>query len=1784
MSDSGSMNLDLGVNLGVTLNGAGLQELSNTIKEISKGKDLQRYWKDVESATDSAAKAIERYNKNVNSKGLAENLLKQINALKALTKKENLSELFPNMELNLDELVESAKKIVPQINSQFSVDSFSQAFKTFDLLKEKSIDLTEAFRKLADYADLVSRNSELSRENSQFRELIGDSDVEEVKSKLSEIKRLRDQAEEIFTSFLKVNNVERTDYWGDEKFSDYFDAIRKGSLTATEAISRFKTEYAYLLEEGFKSNNDTFGLEQLQAFSNKLDSIFRQVEETSTKINDIISNGVITKSVENLSMDSSLSDSQRSLFGNLLQDEESLKSITALFQKLIEESNKTSKVDLFNDEQLQQVLSIFDKMEKHLSSLRSIISDVGDGEEFSPLIKMINNVQSSISELATSVKGIGFNMNIDVGSNSEMETKVQSKIANALQAYQRLFDHIKMSSAGGQIITNKFFDFDINQYDTMMGKLQAYKKFIDNMRKEAKTQFNGKDVLYQDTEKSYWTQASAAMGQVTKAFNEMNAASDTNPLADMFGKTDLSEVIEQLNKIVSKLDEISSSASEFKNVFKDGFNVTASVEEIDKLTNRVKELEDELSKIKLNPISVDKSNISSGNKIKDNTNSIQKQNDALKELILSWMEAQKIMTKSGSQKIEKLAVGNIDTGYASNANVTGDLNEISSKLINNVINAAEEKINTMIHSHPGSNVAAFSPEDIQSAIINYVKGLENQIVVGMNEVSIMDVSKLKDVNPIGIAQKVQLGIDNLIDSYVKNKLQTINGFQNALNNKFGYDANIWEDLTDLLSERSNSDLLSNIIQKYKSEIADSLTYFASDKTFNTSNELCDLIYDGVIKKYINKYIKEINPDINQSDFDALHQKMSESFKTTFSDMYEKILSIDDYKGLVKGDDFQSVVKEAFSNFLKTIGIKYEDVIKTISLDKLQSPDFQMKDVFQGNDKATTDASTTAIKEESKALEQVSNSAKEASESKENFSNANKEVKSSAESSSTSLDEEKKKIENVGDSAEETKKKLDDVVFKPNTEGFDEIVSKLDIAKDKIEEISKITKSSVWSESQGEYLESYNIKYKNGTSEIRGESSNKKGSNVLRANEVAYDAKAAEQEAKAVKEVWNKNVKAIQDYMDAVTKLNNLNAKDKGTGKYASQITLQEKNVEELKEKALEARTAITSMINPHDVSLNTWRDYLDVMEKFSQASLGSAESVAKLEDALRKMDFSSLESAGTKFKSQFDNLSIKPDGDHQFLSWTNDLKELNAKIDEYNSKVKYLKENNIVDGEQVVEVKNLRDEIEEIINVMTKTPQSKRGWTDIGASKAAEKVANVLKQNTKMSKEAKDAIRAYYNELRSGNPSQPIDEILVKVNQLVQKERELRRVGKSFGEIFKEKVIYGAAAQLAGMVGFYDVINVIRQAGEAVIDLNTNITELAKVSDVSVSSVYQDFQSYADISKEIGGTISDTISATADWSRNGYSLPDSKQLAEVAQLYKNVGDGIDIDEANASLISTLQGFQLEADQAEHIIDVFNEVSNNEPIDSGGIGDALQRSAASFNAANTSLEKSVSLIAGTNSVLQDAEKVGNMWKTVSARMRGADAELKEMGEDTDGMVTSTSKLRDLVKGMTGFDIMKDDNTFKDIYDIVVGIGEKWSDLSDVNQAALLEKLAGKNQSNALAAALANVDTIKKAYGEATNAEGSAREEQEKFADSIQYSINQIQASLEELSNDVLNSDFLKGAIDAGKTFVEVLDKIVDGDGVLPVALTGIAGILSVKDNTGKLTVLIMPSMPKIILQG
>ena len=162
----------------------------------------------------------------------------------------------------------------------------------------------------------------------------------------------------------------------------------------------------------------------------------------------------------------------------------------------------------------------------------------------------------------------------------------------------------------------------------------------------------------------------------------------------------------------------------------------------------------------------------------------------------------------------------------------------------------------------------------------------------------------------------------------------------------------------------------------------------------------------------------------------------------------------------------------------------------------------------------------------------------------------------------------------------------------------------------------------------------------------------------------------------------------------------------------------------------------------------------------------------------------------------------------------------------------------------------------------------------------------------------------------------------------------------------------------------------------------------------------------------------------------------------------------------------------------------------------------------------------------------------LWKTMSARIRGAETELEELGEETDEYTKTTSKLRDLIQSLTGFDIMIDEYTFKDVYEIILGIGKEWDNLTDVEQASLGEALAGKRNANALYAVLGNLDTLQSAYETAENSAGSAMREQENYEKSIQYSLDRLSASAQEWSNTLVSSDVIKWFVDLANAAVEL----------------------------------------------
>lgn len=432
------------------------------------------------------------------------------------------------------------------------------------------------------------------------------------------------------------------------------------------------------------------------------------------------------------------------------------------------------------------------------------------------------------------------------------------------------------------------------------------------------------------------------------------------------------------------------------------------------------------------------------------------------------------------------------------------------------------------------------------------------------------------------------------------------------------------------------------------------------------------------------------------------------------------------------------------------------------------------------------------------------------------------------------------------------------------------------------------------------------------------------------------------------------------------------------------LTETQKRLSELKGKDLTDLEKPFSDISSKVTELNEKLQNGEITLKQYQSAVNSAFSGYDKELSNVTSNIEKMVTKSSNFVGKIDTKKNNVFPSEKYKALVKESNDLLDKMKNIQTEIK--NQDGIASQEQLNQLGQYNKRIEEIYNATKKMTTSEKGSTEGKAIKEIKKIYEALDKNTRMSSEAKAQLHSYINELKT-NPSANVEEIAAAWKKVIVAEKEAGRGGKSLLSAVGEKAFYGLAGQIANFVSLYDVINVIKQAASEVTQLNTDITDLAKVSEQSVKQIYSDFSSYADIAKEMGGTISDTISATTAWAKNGYSIPDSKELARVSLLYKNVGDDITIDEANESLVSTLQGYKLAADDAEHIVDVFNEVSNNEAISSAGIGEALQRSAASFNAANTSLEQSVALVTATNSVLQDPEKVGNMWKTVSARIRG-----------------------------------------------------------------------------------------------------------------------------------------------------------------------------------------------------
>jgi TP901 family phage tail tape measure protein len=392
-------------------------------------------------------------------------------------------------------------------------------------------------------------------------------------------------------------------------------------------------------------------------------------------------------------------------------------------------------------------------------------------------------------------------------------------------------------------------------------------------------------------------------------------------------------------------------------------------------------------------------------------------------------------------------------------------------------------------------------------------------------------------------------------------------------------------------------------------------------------------------------------------------------------------------------------------------------------------------------------------------------------------------------------------------------------------------------------------------------------------------------------------------------------------------------------------------------------------------------------------------------------------------------------------------------------------------------------------------------------------------------------------------------------------------LGQKLSRLFKEH--FQTAIAMAGVAM---VKQGLREVYDNVVEIDDAMVELRKVTNESENAYSQFSDRAAKTARVLGASISDYISATADWSRLGYNMPDAEELARVSTLLKNVGDGIEsVTDASSYMTSVLKGFDLVAEDAQKVADLVNEVANNEPASAEDILEILTRSGAALHEAGNDLDQAVALGVAMNSVTQNAESTGQTLKTVSMYLRAAKTDLTAMGESTDGCANSVSELRSELKKLTGVDIMADTagTQFKSTYDILMEISKVWGKLTDVDRANVTELLGGKRNANSVSAVLSQFQIAEKSMKDAANSAGSAAKENEVYLTSITGKLNQLDSAFQQFSKDLLDSSLIKFFVDFATATVDIADGAVKAAGALPTLTAAISGVLSLMQMSGKL---------------
>lgn len=429
---------------------------------------------------------------------------------------------------------------------------------------------------------------------------------------------------------------------------------------------------------------------------------------------------------------------------------------------------------------------------------------------------------------------------------------------------------------------------------------------------------------------------------------------------------------------------------------------------------------------------------------------------------------------------------------------------------------------------------------------------------------------------------------------------------------------------------------------------------------------------------------------------------------------------------------------------------------------------------------------------------------------------------------------------VRQEAIKTDKAINNINFVPNTEGFDEIVSKFKLLREEAEQIVKITKTTRQAV-DGTFSTSYTAKLKNGsTYNLDGN----RQSQMSSANEVIYNS--AERE----KQIWEELSSELNRYATLQKKI----ARGTALESEKEEANKLLKTIRELQR---------SDILSPEKLNASN--------KKLSQIRQSFKDIRANVEKNTTKSFQSKIETAISNAQKKYDEYSIAQNREdfNPSTKFETTLSTLGSQINNLKEKAEAFSKTEITTKKQRNEVEELIQKLEETKTSLNNMSAAEKGVDNQSIEKVIDRINKVLKDNTRFSKAAKKELKSLITLAESGSASAKV--ITTRMLEIKNAEVAAGRAGKSFFDIFKSKTFYGFIGQiqsyLSMYVGFYGMVNAARNTISTITELDTALVDLKKTTSMNTTELNQFYFDSNKVAKQMGVTTQEIISQASAWSR-----------------------------------------------------------------------------------------------------------------------------------------------------------------------------------------------------------------------------------------------------------------------------------------------------------------------------